>query len=138
MKFSSIMQVPNTRDAKLLNMLVELEPEMATISGYHVKMTESSGVPLSRLFQRTPYRLRCHWEACPACEVPDSSGKEKKTRCKNSNIVYKGTCVKCEEEVARGEKCTKDIGTYISESSRTLSERALEHVMGSKSKINLL
>ena len=66
MQYSSMMQVPNTRNARLLNMLVRLEPEMAKVSGFHVKLVESSGVPLSRLFQRTPSRHICHWEDCPA------------------------------------------------------------------------
>ena len=75
MKFSSIMQVPNTRDARLLNTLVRIEPEVAKVTGYNVKMVERSGIALSRLFQRVPTRTKCHWESCPVCAVKDTTVK---------------------------------------------------------------
>ena len=52
-EFSSLVQVPSTKDAKLLKALIKLETKQAGITGYNVKITEKPGIPLARLFQRT-------------------------------------------------------------------------------------
>ena len=44
--------------------------------------------------------------------------------------MYEAVCLKCEEEIKRGRKEPSDLGRYIGESSRTLSERSKEHIEG--------
>ena len=130
MRFTSFMQVPNTKNARLLNLLILNEHKLAEISGYNVKLIEMSGITSSRLFQRVPGRTACHWDTCPVCLVPDQDKKERNTVCRKSNVVYKATCVLCEEQVADGSREDTDIGIYVGESSRTLVERASEHMAG--------
>ena len=132
MKFSTILQVPNSKNARLLNSLINKEDELARVTGYNVKLVEKSGMPLSRLFQRTSKRERCHWKDCVVCLVPDRSEKQLRTNCRKSNVVYKGTCVTCEDEVECGKRDKEAVGIYVGESSRTLAERASEHARGLK------
>ena len=49
------MQVPNSKDGKLLAMLAKAEPKM---SGYQVKYGERSGKQLSKFFRKIVRLLR--------------------------------------------------------------------------------
>ena len=49
---SSLLQVPSTKGARLLRVLIRQESTIARISGYNVKMCKKSGNPFARLFQR--------------------------------------------------------------------------------------
>ena len=44
--------------------------------------------------------------------------------------MYQGICKECEEEMKEGERTIDDVGIYVGERSRTLAERASEHVNG--------
>ena len=59
----------------------------------------------------------------------DKDRKSKKTCCRKIYIVYKATCVSCEEAGSVQVMSGNEIGTYIGEPSRTLVERATEHVV---------
>ena len=48
------MQVPNSKNGRLLKMLIKAEPKMAKISKYQVKYIEKSGKQLSKMFQKDP------------------------------------------------------------------------------------
>ena len=126
-EFSSLVQVPSTKDAKLLKALIKLETKLAGITGYNVKITEKPGIPLARLFQRTYSPESCHWLNCPVC-VNKEEGK--RSRCRASNIVYEAVCLQCLEQVELGVREKEKVGRYIGESSRTLAERAFEHING--------
>ena len=129
MNFTSILKVPNTKGGALYRSLVKQEDKLARLSGYNVKIVESSGIQLVRLFPRVFKRPKCHWEDCAVCL---ESG-DKPSLCKTRNLVYEGICLECVSETTMGVGETGDVGVYVGESSRTLSERALEHVGGAKS-----
>ena len=118
---------------RLLNLLINNENVMARTTDYNIKYVERSGIALSRLFQRVPVRETCHWPDCPVCLVPDRKKTTPTRSCfQRSNIVYRATCLVCEEELETGRRSEEDVGVYIGESSRTLAERATEHIQGSK------
>ena len=124
-----MLNVPNTKDANLIQNLIRSENQLARLSNYNVKMVEKSGIQLSRLFKRVFSPIRCHWLDCPVCTNSLSKGS---SGCRTSNVVYEATCVECTESAENGEINSDEIGTYIGETSRTLVERAMEHVDGVK------
>ena len=124
MDFSTVLQVPNTKNSILLNNLIKAEERLALVSGYNVKLIEQSGVQLSRLFQGMSHKHKCHWRSCPVCREYKGKGS---SGCRTSNLVYEGTCINCLEEVEAGSRLEADVGKYIGESGRTLAERSLEH-----------
>ena len=100
MKYTSVVKIPNTNGAQLYKRLVAEENRLARLSGYNVKIVESSGLQLARLFPRTYKPTRCHWEDCTVCiECGDNPSK-----CRARNLVYEGICIDCEEEVKAGER----------------------------------
>ena len=127
MKYTTIMQVPSTKDSRLLKMLAKAEPRLAKISKYQVKYVEKSGKQLTKYFNKEPVSLKCFREDCHVCR---NSNSEKPSLCQVKNVVYMGVCVPCEIERA---SMTKDLtnkkikGVYIGETARTLAERAKEH-----------
>jgi len=121
--FTSVIKIPNTRNGELYKRFVIEENKLAKITGYNVKLIESSGIQLIRLFPRVSSRVECHWSKCSVC---DERG-DKPSRCRTRNLVYEGVCLTCESEAAQGKRDRADVGIYIGESSRTLAERAAEH-----------
>ena len=128
MEFTTMMKIPNTKGAKLYRSLVTEENRLASITGYNVKIVESSGIQLVRLFSRVQRRSKCHWEHCAVCK---ESG-DKPSKCRTRNLVYQGICLVCENEIKEGLRDPKKAGVYIGETSRSMAERALEHVKGAK------
>ena len=111
--------------------LMKIEPQLAKLTGYNVKIVEKSGVQLARLFQRVYSPSTCHWNDCPACKFCDTS--KKKSKCRVTNIVYEAVCIECEDTAAKQDGGKNNfIGRYIGESSRTLAERSKEHTDGAK------
>ena len=53
MGFTSIIQIPNMRDAILFRKLVNAETNRARLTGYNVKIVECSGIQLVRLLPQT-------------------------------------------------------------------------------------
>ena len=127
LKYSSLLQVPSTRGARLLKSLIKQEESLARVTGYNVKLVEKAGTPLARLFQRVYVPQYCHGEDCHPCLF--SSDKEA-SKCRMSNIVYEATCLLCIEQLEKGSKEKKDVSKYIGESSRTLAEISREQVSG--------
>ena len=122
-EISSIMTVPNTKDGELLTRLVQKEAQLCKLTGFRVKLVEGNGILLSRLF---PSPLRA--EGCPKfnmCLVcAQSDGKPSK--CNVRNVVYTAECLECTENY----NGTTGRSLYIGETSRSISERTTEHVMG--------
>ena len=67
MDYSTILQVPNTRNSALLNSLAKHEIRLTNITGYNVKLVEQSGVQLSRSVQKNFSVTKCHWSECATC-----------------------------------------------------------------------
>ena len=130
MKYSSLLQVPNTTNGELMRKLIGMEVKLSRISGYNVKLVERSGTQLARLFQRVFTPPTCHWLECPVCLESDGT---KPTKCRLSNIVYEGRCLTCVGLVGDGKLSNAEVGVYIGESGRTLAERSSEHVAAAKS-----
>ena len=125
MQYSSIIQVPSTKGARLFNGLVKLEDSLANLTGYNVKITEKSGIQLARLFPRNKQSSKCHWEECQTCLYTETG---KQSKCRVGNVVYEAVCLECIDEEKNGNRQKEDVGRYIGESSRTLAERSAEHV----------
>ena len=64
--FSTVMSVPNTRDASLAKTLIRNEAKLAKLTKYNVKIVEKSGLQLRRLLQRVYAPIRCH---CPTANT---------------------------------------------------------------------
>ena len=120
-----MLSVPNTASAGLASKLIRREPNLAKITKYNVKIVEKSGVQLGRLFQRVYTPSSCRWPQCPVCPLNSGKGNSK---CRVSNVVYEAKCFECLEMLERGDIQERDVGVYVGETSRTLLERALEHV----------
>ena len=125
--FSTLLQVPSTKGARLLKALMALEPGLARMSKYNVKIIEKAGTPLSRMFQRIHVPEVCH---LPDCQVCLNKEENKPSKCRSSNIVYEATCLECLDQCIQGKRSKESVGKYIGESSRTLAERCREHIAG--------
>ena len=128
--FTTVVNVPNTRGAELAKALIKAESNLAVMTGYEVKIVEQSGVQLRRLFTRVFSAKSCHWPECPACQNNDSG----QSGCKKTNVVYEAVCLECEDARPNqdGDKCKNKrdevpLYRYIGETSRTVSERSIEH-----------
>ena len=125
--FSTVVNIPNTGGAALTQRLINCETKLAKLTKYNVKIVEKSGMQLIRFFQRVHSPKSCHWDYCPVCPLNVSKGSSK---CRASNVVYEAKCVECLELLNNGMLQENEVGVYIGETSRTLIERAVEHVKG--------
>ena len=50
------------------------------------------------------------------------------SKCRSANVVYEASCIECLDLAERGKIPDEEVGIYIGETSRTLTERASEHV----------
>ena len=123
--FTTVINVPNTSGAELAHRLMRAELKLSKLTKYNVKIIEKSGIQLSRLFKRIYTPDKCHWPQCPVCMYSDSKGN---TRCRQANMVYEAKCIVCLRNFENGEISEDEVGVYIGETSRTLVERATEHV----------
>ena len=98
-----------------------------------MKYQEAGGSVLSNAFDKNlGSGQHCGRLACPPCDKPDT----KKENCKSRNIVYESKCLVCNPAAGRDDEAVHPAkkttipreGIYIGESSRSLHERALEHV----------
>ena len=60
MRFSSILQVPSSKDSRLLKMLSKSETKWATMSADQVKMVEKLRKALSKFFSTSLSIAKCH------------------------------------------------------------------------------
>ena len=115
---TSVLFVPNSHNGILLKRLEEKEPPLTKLSGCCVRLVESSGVPLSRLFSLDMSDGRCHRYNCLVCMSFTGKGSSK---CRKNSVVYESSCTS-----------SKTLGstqsTYIGETGRSLFERSLEHI----------
>ena len=123
---TSVIIVPNTHQSELLDKLIQKEAQLSRLTGYSIKLVEGNGIPLSRLMP-APIPNRC-WkgESCPVC--PGT----KHVKCSVRNVLYTGECLECVngngKDIETVKTCTDMI--YVGETSRSLGERALEHIEG--------
>ena len=107
------------------------EEEAGNVTGYRIRITESAGTPLSMLLPSTnPWGPQdCSRRDCVTC----NQGDERRIDCRKRNILYESECFMCSE----ARKAGKDIerqdmkdgkGVYVGESSRSIYERAREHM----------
>ena len=127
---TTVMFVPSTKGGLLARMLKESEMEMARITKFRMKIQESGGIQLARLFSTDLARGKhCGREDCQPCGMSEES----KTNCKQQNVLYESRCGLCnkEEDVKRSSQKEEEAprrGIYLGETSRTLYERSKEHV----------
>ena len=89
-------------------------------------------MPLTNAFDKNLGRgLHCGRTICPPC---DNTAPEKRVNCKSKNVVYESKCRICNPDIqpegreSEGAQPAGRDGIYIGETSRSLHERALEHV----------
>ena len=96
--------------------------------GTSVKVTERPGRTIhTGIAPNNPFlRPKCHRDDCPYAVA----GELCKERCLAVGLIYKGTCMICEQhqddDTVPEEDRTREI--YIGESSRTLYSRVQEHI----------
>ena len=114
---AAILFVRRTPGGKLVNMLRKEEEILWPILGHRLKMVERCGVKLkSLLWKAEPLGgISCEDQNCPMCQ--EEGGR---SICKIPNIIYTNTCKTCKSEGRTTQ--------YVGESSRTMLERAKEHV----------
>ena len=124
MKFTSLLQVQNSKGGRLIKALSKIEPRLSKLSKYSVKMVEKGGKPLSKLFSKDFGDGKCSRLDCEPCKNVKKKGP---TLCSVKNVVYESTCDACEVKFKSSKDGHHD-GRYVGQTSRTLYERASEHV----------
>ena len=123
---TSVMFIPSRRGGLLTKMMREREQELPKITRFKVRMQESAGIQLARLFSTNLAKgEHCGRDDCHPCE-----GSDKISNCKQSSILYESRCKLCNPNLpssSHGEQNVKRIGIYYGETSRTLYERSKEH-----------
>ena len=112
MQFSTVLQVPSSKDSRLIREIAKLEPRLVKSSGYHTKLVEKSGKPLSKMFSKSISNPKCHREDCAPC------GNEKivgSSLCQSKNIVYESVCVQC-DDVHVQDPTKQHRGRYVGQS----------------------
>ena len=117
---STVLFVPNSNQGVLLSNLEKVEPMLARLSGYSVKLVEAGGIALSRLFSVDLSSGRCHRADCAVCDFHTGTSSSK---CKRKSVVYESRCLLCYDP-----KSSSKTGVYVGETGRTLYERAAEHL----------
>ena len=129
----SVMFVDSTKGGWMAKRFKEEEKRLGRMTGYNIRITEMSGMPLSRLLPSTnPWGPGdCGREDCPVCSQND----EKVQNCKQRNILYESSCRICQVDGKDAGKLTgNNKGIYVGESSRSMYERGKEHVKDGKDK----
>ena len=135
----TVVFVPSTRGGILIQSLKDEEDKMAEITGFRVKYQEAGGSILANAFDKNLGSGRtCGRANCPPCLETDG-----KVNCKARSIVYESQCLVCNPKTSLEEANQEDQpsrtmntpreGIYVGESSRSLHERAVEHVRDAKS-----
>ena len=135
---STVVFVPSTKGSMLVKSLREEEDRMEILTGFRVKYQEAGGSPLSNAFDKNLGTGQpCGREECPICKQV-GTGED----CKSRNIMYESKCKLCnpptnpqeeDEDVhPSGRPPIPREGIYIGESSRSIHERAVEHVRDAK------
>ena len=112
---STVLFVPNSNEGVLLSSLEKIEPMLTRLTGYKVRLVESGGSPIPRLFSLDLSDGKCHRSECIVCELHSGKGSSK---CRRTSVVYESTCQLC-YNLGSSE------GTYVGETGRSLFERSL-------------
>ena len=135
---STVVFVPSTKGSMLVKSLREEEDRMEILTGFRVKYQEAGGSPLSNAFDKNLGAGQpCGRLECPICKQV-GTGED----CKSRNITYESKCKLCNPTTSPQEE-NEDVhpsgrppipreGIYIGESSRSIHERAIEHVRDAK------
>ena len=130
----SVMFVDNTAGGILAKRFQQAEEEAGQVTGYRMRITETAGTPLSMLLPSTnPWGPQdCLREDCTTCNQMD----EKRIDCRKRNILYESECALCKTAKDAGDEgmLKRGVGVYVGESSRSIYERAKEHVAGRMSR----
>ena len=94
LKYSTLLQVPNSKGGRLIKSLARAEHRLATNTRYQVKLIEKSGKPLSKSFNKDISLKHCHREWYAVCTDSNSKGP---TKCGIKSVVYSGICDLCEK-----------------------------------------
>ena len=130
-KAESVIFVQSTRGGVLTRRLREREVELAKLTGFGIKFQEGGGTQMVRLFNTNlSGGLHCGRKPCPPC---DSGEEGKKGDCKAQNLVYESVCTICNPSIRQEDMKAGRSGVYIGETSRTIHERALEHLKDASS-----
>ena len=120
------MKYARCKGSRLLKAIARIEPRLAKLTGYHVKLTEKGGRALSKFFSKDFSSGKCFRGDCVPCQNPEIRGP---TLCNIKSVVYEGVCVLCDGEHKKNPS-SRHKGMYVGQTSRTLYERAGEHVAG--------
>ena len=107
----TVLFVDQTVGGELAKWLQKAEDRLARVTGYRVRITETSGSQLRRVLR-------------PECYTCNQGG-EKLENCKTRNILNESSCVLCNpEETAKsrkGKKLSDCQGVYVGETGRSWS-----------------
>ena len=137
---ATVVFVPSTKGSLLLKSLREDEDRMEELTGFRVKYQEAGGSVLSNAFNKNlGAGKKCGRKECPVCNQAEAGAD-----CKTRNVVYESKCKLCNplpttqkdmntekeefQDAPAGRQPAPREGIYIGESSRSIHERALEHV----------
>jgi hypothetical protein len=141
------MFVPTTRRGLLTTMLKEQEDKLSNMTGFRVKYQEAGGVQMGKLFSTDLARDQpCGRDQCWPC-LTKKEGESKK--CRDRSVLYVTSCSLCNPGVDETSQVDNNkevprvvnmnvadpspsskgrVGIYLGETSRSLHERAKEHV----------
>ena len=129
---ATVIFVPSTRGSVLIKSLKEDEDMMAGITGFRVKYQEAGGSKLTNFFEKD----LASGQQCGRVECPPCRKQEGRVNCKARNVVYESKCLVCNPSSRQEDEDSHPSepndqpreGIYIGETSRSLHERAVEHV----------
>ena len=128
-KTVTVLFVDQTVGGVLARRLQIAEDRLSKVTGYRVRITETSGSQLRRILPNTnPWQgMDCQRTGCYTC----NQGGEKLENCKKRNILYESSCTLCNPEetakASRSKRLSDCQGVYVGETGRSLHERAGEH-----------
>ena len=114
---------------ELARRLQQVEDRLAGVTGYRVRIADTSGSQLFRLLPSTnPWgQGDCSRPGCYTC----SQEGEKKVNCKERNIIHESACILCNgdrfEKKSKWESFQEMTAVYVGETSRSIFERAEDH-----------
>ena len=116
---ASVLFVDQTPKGELARRLRELEPRLAKITGFRIKIVERGGTKLKQALPNTnPWSgSDCGRDDCVTCKQVD----ERLQDCFRTNILYESKCLSCvrvgeESDKGRMEVMGKDEAVYVGES----------------------
>ena len=136
MKARAPLLLEQTPNGELARCTKELLQRLEPILGYRIRVVERTGSILKSLLNQTSIGkgLMCGRELCITC----NQGGEDIPACTRSSVVYENICTQCNPSaMAKGELREQAQGAqslYVGESSRSIQERASEHLGAARRK----